>query len=210
MEEKKTERKLPDSILVDEEYRRCRTSWLALLSSAQRAYDYLLNDQDIRDILPPFKELTETQWIADFVKEKIDEVMKTPVPYDERMKTVGLWRKLESDVNARVKEIRKVYGIDPQAKVELQGCHITIGNLDELAKGRAMYVVPQHYKDYYEKIVKLADAVEDLNKYEKDNGLHVMDPNIALRFVEPSKFIDWRKTQERYERFKYTGCPRFK
>ena len=205
--EKKNVKKLPDSITLEDEFNKYRSSWLAVIGSAQKAYEDLLSDKDVGDYLPDFENLS-AKWISDFVAEKIDAVMKSPAPYSSRMETVGLWRNLEKDINGKIKKVQSVYNLDPQAKVELKGCHITITNMDEILKEKSKFIVPYFYKEYYAKIANVAEAIEELRAYEKPHNLPSIDINIMMRFVEPLNFIGWRRNSEELERFKFTGCPR--
>lgn len=203
------ERKLPESITLEDEYNRYRSSWLAVINSAQKAFDSLLADKDVGDCLPAFEQL-DYKWVSVFVAEKIELVMKSPTPYNERMKSVGLWQDLERDVKSKIKKVKAVYGLDPKVKVELRNNKITITNLDELLSEKAKFQVPESYKSYYEKIVNLEDAVEQLHNYEKENGLRISDPNFILRMVKPLDYIEWREICKKVERFAFVGCQKHK
>ena len=198
---------LPDVITLDDEYRKCHAAWMAVLGNAQRAFDDLLSDKDVGDILPSFDELS-AQWVSDFVRDKIEAVMTSPSPYNTRMKTVAEWRNLEKDLIKKVKKVKDVCNLDPQVKVEVMGCHIVISNLDEILKERAKFVVPQEYKCYYEKIVGAYNAVKELMMYEKENNLPHFPTDEHFKFIEPNNFIAWRLMNKEIGRYKYTGCMR--
>lgn len=195
MEVKKEERFLPDSITLPDEYRKYHAAWMQVLATAQRAYDDLLADKDVGDCLPDLENIN-SQWISDFVEEKIEAVMKSPEPYSSRIAIVGQWRDFEKDINGKIKKIKSVYNLDPKANVELKGCHITITNMEELLQEKTKFIVPEKYKEYYNEIIHAIGAVEKLRAYEKSNKLPSIDINIMNHFVDPMNFIGWRRTND--------------
>ena len=190
MEKLENEKKLPDVFVLEDDFRKCRTTWMAVLGGAQRAYDELLNDRDVGDCLPEFEKL-DSAWIKDFVSKKIDAVMQSPNTYNARIEAANEWHKLEKDLLQKVAQIERLRQIDPKAVIEAKGCHVLISNMEELLKERNTYVVPEWFKDYYGLIVEAANMVERLNAFEVQHQVRTpIKPFGVLSFaVRPEDFI---------------------
>lgn len=168
MEQKKNERKLPDSIILEDEHRKYRTSWMAVLSNAQQAFNELLADRDIGDSLPAFETLNQ-EWLDKFVEDKIAAVMASPHPYDTRVESADEWREFKRDIQAKIKKIDALRRIDKQAKVEAKGCHLCFVNMDELISEKSRFVTPDQFHSYYALVVEVHEAVMRLREFEAQN-----------------------------------------
>ena len=200
--EKEEKRKLPDSIILEEEFRKRRAVWMSVLGKAQRAYDDLLNDSDVGELLPDFENLN-SKWIKDFISEKVDAVMHSPNTYKSRVETANEWRNLEADLLEKIGMIERLKQIDSEAKIEIRGCHITISNMDDLLKDKTVFVVPEDFKEFYSMVVSCSDELKKFNEYKKKWGMK--EPIIVNCAVlglanKPEDFvrfcIDWQKKQE--------------
>lgn len=170
MELEKIEKKLPESVVLEEEYRRYKATWMAALGRAQTAYETLLADKDIGSILPDFENLS-AEWIQDFVAGKVAAVMASPSTYNARMEAADEWRVLEKDLLKTLEPIEQLRKIDPKANIDAKGCHITIENLEELLHEKTTFEVPEWYKDYYGMVAEAADKVLLLNAYQVKHGV---------------------------------------
>lgn len=170
MELEKIEKNLPDSIVLEEEYRRYKATWMAALGRAQTAYETLLADKDIGSILPDFENLS-AGWIHDFVAGKVAAVMESPNTYNARMDAADEWHELEKDLVKTLQPIEQLRKIDPKAKIDAKGCHITIENLAELLQEKTTFAVPEWYKNYYGMVVEAADRILQLNAYQVKHGV---------------------------------------
>ena len=190
MENNVIKKKLPDSIVLEEEYRRYKATWMAVLGSAQRAYDELLDDRDIGDCLPEFDKL-DSAWIKDFVSKKVDAVMQSPNTYNARIEAANEWRELEKDLLKKVEQIERLRLVDPEAKIEAKGCHILISNMEELLKQKTTFIVPEWYKNYYGMIAEAADRVSRLNAYQVKHGVRNPVPLFGILSMaeRPEDFI---------------------
>jgi len=171
MEQEILKLKLPDTIILEDEYRKCRAAWMMVLGNAQKAFDDLRSDRDVGDSLPEFGKL-DAAWIKDFVSKKVDAVMQSPNTYNARIEAVGEWRELEKDLLGKVKHIEKLRKVDPDVRIELMGCKIVISNLEELLKAKSCFVVPEWYKNYYKMVCEAYDRVERLKRYEEKHNVH--------------------------------------
>lgn len=202
--EKNNTKELPESVTLESEYAKYHSSWMAVLHNAQAAYDSLIADEDVGDCLPAFENLS-IKWINDFVADKIAAVMSSPVPHASRMENVGLWRNLEKDITEKILKILALYDLDPEVKIELKGCHITIINMEEILREKTKFCIPESYRRYFEKISRVAEAVEDMRAYEQENKLPSLDVEVVLRFQTPDAFVGWRRSQAELAKYKGTG-----
>lgn len=199
--EKLNKSKLPESITLEEEYRKARASWMWVLNSAQNAYDSLRTDPDVGNSLPELEDLTE-DWIKGFVGQKIGEVMQTPVPNVAKQETIKQWRDLENDICTKIKKIKALNNLDPKINVEVKGCHIIVTNMDELLREREKFIVPQSYKDYFEKIVNVSNALSELREYERTNNLDRIDYPSIPSMANPDNFIKWRMLEAKLDKYR--------
>lgn len=185
--------KMPDSIILDDERRKIRVSWMTILSSAQNAYDYLKEDKDIGECLPEFDVLT-SEWIEKFIAEKINAVMKSPDTYKVKMKAVEEWRAVERDLQEKMNKINALRNLDQNAKIEQKACHLCITNLDELLAERSKFIVPNWYHDYYTLICDVNAAIIRLREFEVQNcennqielnsiGFHADNPENLIKYL---------------------------
>lgn len=190
MANKNTKIELPESITLEEEYRKSRTAWMAVLGNAQRAYDELMNDRDIGESLPEFDKL-DSAWIRDFISKKVDAVMQSPNTYNARIEAANEWHELEKDLLKKVSQIERLRQIDPEAKIEVKGCYILITNMEELLREKTKFVVPEQYKNYFAMIVEAADRVTRLNAYQVKHGVKnpVQLTGILTMATRPEDFI---------------------
>lgn len=190
MELEKDEKKLPDSIVLGDEYRRYKATWMAALGKAQTAYETLLADKDIGRILPDFENLN-AEWIQDFVAGKVEAVMESPSTYNARIGAADEWRELEKDLLKTLEPIEQLRKIDPKAQIEGKGCHVTIANLEELLQEKTTFDVPEWYKNYYSMVVETADRVTRLNAYQVKHGVKnpVQLNGVLTMATRPEDFV---------------------
>lgn len=198
MEDIKIEKKLPDVFILEDDYRKCKTTWMAVLGSAQRAFDELINDRDVGDCLPDFGEL-DSRWIKDFVAQKVDAVMHSPNTYAARVEAANEWREIEKDLLKKVSAVERLRQIDPNAEIEVKGCHLLISNMEELLREKTTFNVPDWYKEYYSLIVDAAEMVNRLRAYQKEHGVRTpIQPYGVLSFAgRPDDFIKHLIFEER-------------
>lgn len=190
MELEKIEKNLPENVVLEEEYRRYKATWMAALGRAQTAYETLLADKDIGSILPDFENLS-AEWIQDFVAGKVAAVMESPNTYNARMESADEWRILEKDLLKTLEPIEQLRKIDPKAKIDAKGCHITIENLEELLHEKTTFEVPEWYKNCYGMVVEAADRVQRLNAYQVKHGIKNPAPLFGILSMagRPEDFI---------------------
>lgn len=190
MENRKKEKKLPDSIILEDEYRKYRTSWMALLGNAQQAFDELSADRDVGDSLPDFENLNQ-KWLDKFIDDKIAAVMASPYPYDTRIESAEQWRELKRNIQAKLKKIDALRRIDKRAKVEAKGCHLCITNMEELISEKSRFVTPESFQSYYSLVVDVNESIMRLREFESQN---FDKKNISLQMIktmadDPKEFI---------------------
>lgn len=190
MARKINENGLPDSLILDDEYRRCHAAWMAVLGNAQRSYDDLLNDRDIGESLPEFDKL-DSAWIRDFVSKKVDAVMQSPNTYNARIEAANEWHTLEKDLLKKVSQIEILRKVDPKAKIEIKGCYLLFTNMEELLMEKTKFIVPDHYKDYFSMVLEAADVITRLNAYQVKHGFKnpVQLTGILTMATRPEDFI---------------------
>lgn len=203
--------KLPDTIIMEEDFRRYRQTWMSVIGKAQSAYDKIRDDKDVGNNLPEFDKLN-TDWVKTWVEEKINAVMNdTHYPYNVRTQAAQEWRSVGDDLLSTVVHIEAVHHLDPEAKVELAGCHIVIPNMDELLRAKTTYKVPIKYKRLYELIGTAKEAIDQMVAYTKKNGLfETADPMALLNFANAGENFarvcyndeDFKKLREEEKAYK--------
>lgn len=178
------EAKLPDTIIMEEDFRRYRQTWMTVISKAQAAYDKICDDKDVGNDLPDFEKLN-SEWAKTWVEEKVKAVMAdTNLTYNAKTRLAQEWQSIGDDLLSAVVHIEAVHNLDPDAKVELAGCHIIIPNMDELLTAKTTYKVPTKYKRLYELIGTAKETVDQMVAYKVKNDLfETIDPMALLRFA---------------------------
>lgn len=190
MDRKETAKKLPEAIILDDELRKYRITWMAILGNAQKAYEELLNDKDVGESLPEFEKLN-SDWLNDFVAAKIDAVMQSPNTYNVKTKMANEWHEIANVMLSKLEKIEHLRQIDTNAVIEAKGCHLVISNIEELLKEKAKFDVPEWYQDYYDTVVDTAEMITKLRDFQTNHSVKnpIQLTGILELATQPEKFI---------------------
>ena len=169
MEQRNRTQTLPATVVINDEQRAVRRALESKVKTAQKAYEYLSQIEDIQP-LPPLNQLTQA-WLSTLIENKINSVLSADfLTKQDKRDMANQWEQIKCNASYQIKVITDfINEFGNAVKVDEALGQIVFNGLEDEVKKRSTRQVPTEANEHWDLVSQIWERINQLRDWERSH-----------------------------------------